>query len=76
MGGVGGPATASFTISIDHATCEEVSVTWSVADVTTLPSDYTGPTSGTATIAAGTTSVAVSPALSFTASDDAIYELA
>ncbi|MEE8271859.1 MAG: Ig-like domain-containing protein, partial [Alphaproteobacteria bacterium] len=75
-GGVGGPATASFTISIDRATYEDVSVTWSVADVTTLPSDTTGPTSGTATIAAGTTSVAVSPALSFTASDDSIYELA
>ena len=32
------------------------------------------PTSGTATIAAGTTTVVVVPGLSFTAVDDSIYE--
>ena len=57
-------------------TSEEVTVTWSLADVATLPADYTGPTSGTAIIAAGTTSVVVSPALTFTAVDDDIHELA
>ena len=75
-GGVGGSATASFTISLSAATYQDVTVTWSLADVTTLPADYSGPTSGTATIAAGTTSVVVSPALTFTAVDDDIHELA
>ena len=75
-GGVGGSATASFTISLSAATYQDVTVTWSLADVTTLPADYSGPTSGTATIAAGTTSVVVSPALTFTAADDDIHELA
>ena len=75
-GGVGGNATASFTISMSGPTFEDVTVNWSVADVTTLPADYTGPTSGTATIAAGTTSVVVNPALTFTAVDDDIHELA
>ncbi|MGD9000553.1 MAG: retention module-containing protein, partial [Granulosicoccaceae bacterium] len=73
-GGEGGPATASFTITMSNPTYEDVTVNWSVSPDTAALSDYSGPTSGTATIAAGTTTVVVSPGLTFTAVDDSIYE--
>jgi Ca2+-binding RTX toxin-like protein len=73
-GGEGGPATASFTITMSNPTYEDVTVNWSVSPDTAALTDYSGPASGTATIAAGTTSVVVDPALTFTAEYDQLPE--
>ena len=53
-----GETSESFEISLSSAATEDISVTWTIQDVTaTFGADFSGPLTGTATVLAGDTSL-------------------
>ncbi len=71
-----GPTSDTFTITLSGATFEDVTVNWTLTDLTAIRTeDYNGPTSGTATILAGATTATIPLPGPYTAIDDDIDEV-
>ena len=70
-----GETSESFEISLSSATTEDISVTWTIQDVTTtFGADFSGPLTGTATVLAGDTVATIDIPGAFQAVDDIAVE--